>query len=94
MEIVWIAGPYPAGTFPDFSIYREALKERLIFGERVTGDNGYEDPTKLLQSDAMELATYHHAIWAQHEALSGRLNLFNVLRVPFRHRPELHVLRF
>ena len=47
--IVWIHGPFPAGAWPDISIFRHALKDHLDTHERVEADDGYrgESPGKV-----------------------------------------------
>ena len=40
-DIVWIHGPFPAGAWPDISIFRHAMKHHLEEGERVEADKGY-----------------------------------------------------
>ena len=39
--IVWINGPYEAGSWPDINIFRDSLKSHLEENERVEADDGY-----------------------------------------------------
>ena len=39
--ICWLAGPFPAGDFPDVEIFRLGLAEQLREGEKVECDEGY-----------------------------------------------------
>jgi len=39
--LVWINGPFPAGAFPDVSIFRSCLAHELDEDERVEADDGY-----------------------------------------------------
>ena len=39
--IVWTAGPFPAGDFPDLEIFRLYLKDLLGTNERVETYEGY-----------------------------------------------------
>lgn len=50
-HLVWINGPFPAGDWPDISIFRQGLKHMLEENERVEADDGYigEDP-KLIKT--------------------------------------------
>lgn len=89
-DIVWVSGPYACGRNPDVKIYREQLKSRIQPREKVIGDNGYMDPTILLQRDAGDFSNFHTAARARHETVNGRLKRFRVLTVPYRHRRELH----
>ena len=41
-DIVWLNGPYKAGSFADLSIFRRGLKQQLLEdGERAVADDGY-----------------------------------------------------
>jgi hypothetical protein len=40
-HIVWIHGPFPAGSCKDKTIYRIGLKPHLLPGEKVWADDGY-----------------------------------------------------
>lgn len=42
-EIVWIHGPFPAGSFPGLKIFRLALKDSLEEGEMLIADKVYRD---------------------------------------------------
>ena len=47
--LVWINGPFPAGAFPDVTIFRSCLAEELDEDESVEADDGYigEAPHKV-----------------------------------------------
>lgn len=93
-DIVWVAGPYPCGAYPDLRIYRDQLKRRLLPTEKVIADNGYRDPTALLQSEAGEFESFHRMVRARHEGVNGRLKRFKILTTPFRHGRDLHAMCF
>jgi hypothetical protein len=40
-DIVWINGPFPAGSWNDITIFRQSLKSYLEDNERVEADDGY-----------------------------------------------------
>ena len=40
-DCVWINGPFPAGAYPDITIFREGLMTELDDSERVEADDGY-----------------------------------------------------
>ena len=46
--LVWINGPFPAGAFPDVTIFRSCLAHELDEDERAEADDGYivKLPTK------------------------------------------------
>jgi hypothetical protein len=41
--IVWAAGPYPCGLWPDLRIARNQLVHELDYGEMYLADGGYSD---------------------------------------------------
>ena len=40
-NLVWIQGPYPAGTYNDIKIFNQCLRHFLEPGKRVEADKGY-----------------------------------------------------
>ena len=47
-DIVHINGPFPCGSNPDISIFRDCLIHKLEPGEMVEADRGYRgEPTKI-----------------------------------------------
>ena len=40
-DLMWIQGPYPAGSFNDVKIFNKVLRHWLDPGERVKANNGY-----------------------------------------------------
>jgi len=40
-DIVWIAGPFPAGDYPDVTIFELGMMDSLDEGETVEADGGY-----------------------------------------------------
>ena len=85
--IVWVNGPFAAGSYDDLTIFRSALLQELMPGERVETDQGYRgeiacsrpsdyvtDEEKWMKSKAM----------ARHENINGRLKRFNILTHRYR----------
>lgn len=84
-----IAGPYPAGEWPDINIFRDNLKTRLLPNELVEADLGYEGDEKVLDQDScFNLVQWDMKCYvrSRHEHVNQRIKLFQVLNVPFRHR--------
>ena len=40
-HIVWFNGPFKCGANPDITVFRKALKYKLVPGEHVEADRGY-----------------------------------------------------
>jgi len=91
-DIVWINGPYPAGSSPDLSIYTETLRHKLVRNEVVVGDATYRDVT-CVYDDGMNLETLRK-IRARQESVFGRMKIFNVLCHRYRHPLPKHNIIF
>jgi hypothetical protein len=93
--LVWTAGPYRCGCFPDRTIARLAggLHDHLDPTERYIADSGYIDGGKFaftpngLNDADQRLQT---VLRARHETVNGRLKRFRILRNTFRHDLNLH----
>eukprot|EP00171_Calliarthron_tuberculosum_P005219 IDg5219t1 len=90
-DIVWVNGPFPAGSNNDVSIFRLDLKHALLPGERIITDGGYGDercasPNKI----TVEGRGLASEIRARHETVNACFKKFNVLRVMFRHERSKH----
>lgn len=93
-DIVWVCGPYPSGSYPDFVIFCDDLKERLRKGEKVITGNGYNDAKAIKLSDAPGKEEYHRSVRGHREADNGRLKRFKVLTPPFRQGKDRNGLCF
>lgn len=78
-EIIWLNGPFLAGTNPDNKIFRETLKGELLPNEMVICENGYADSQELTKEDAAGHTHYHREISARYETVNMRMKLFRVL---------------
>jgi len=94
-QIVWISGPWPAGSHSDIKIFRSNLKLRLGSQEFVIADSGYGD-TRCLQPPlhAHPMQATYSRIRARHEVVNKRLKQFSVLTRPFRHKLSFHGVCF
>lgn len=93
--IVWINGPYPAGKWPDITIYRHRLKNHLLENEVVEADKGYRgDSTTVCPDDCLTFGEWQlkFHVRARHETVNKRMKDFKVLSDRFRHKVNRHDL--
>ena len=85
-DIVWIRGPYPAGSHDERSIARlpGGLYESLLAGEWVVGDKGYRAAMDPVISPDMDPNGLYARARARHEACNARIKKWKVLDSPFR----------
>lgn len=86
--IVWVAGPYPCGKYPDLSIFRRNLEKRLLVGEKVLADGGYQDAhggTTETPNGLRNFDQYMKQVArARHETINRRFKQFAVLNTTYR----------
>ena len=86
-KIVWIGGPHRAGK-NDNTVFQYELQALLFDDEAIECDMGYGGDARLktpqLGKDTKE-REMKSEVRAQHEAVNGRLKIFNVLNTHFRH---------
>jgi DDE superfamily endonuclease len=98
-NIVWVHGPYPCGSNPDITIFRNGLKQALQQGEeRVEADRGYRGEPLYISTpddclnDDQKIAKAHAR--ARHEHVNRRLKEFSALQQVFRHDINKHATVF
>ena len=79
-EIVWINGPFPWGTFSDLTIFRKALKQKLLQAkEKAIADLGYRgEPNTIIlpnQMDSKMIQQMKSEVRARHEHVNKRLKI-------------------
>lgn len=87
--IVWINGPYPAGQWPDITIFRHRLKTQLLENEVVEADRGYRgDGSTVCPDDCNTFDEWKikFNVRARHETVNKRMKDFKVLESRFRHK--------
>jgi hypothetical protein len=90
-DIVWLNGPYEAGTWNDIKIFRDSLMSNLDPGERVEADDGYvgEAPrhVKCPMSFANPLKNrrMQGIVRSRHETINKRFKQWGCLVQRFRH---------
>lgn len=93
--IVWTNGPFKAGK-PDAEVFKDDLVHLLAEDEVVEADGGYRGHNKLMAPTVATSRVDRKAksvVRGRHENINGRLKIFNVLVVPFRHsnpRNQMH----
>lgn len=94
-HLVWINGPFPCGANPDITIFRSALKWRLLPGEQVEADMGYRGEPLFVslpddyRSNQHKISKNHAR--ARHKQINRRLKTFECLHQTFRHDLSKHV---
>ncbi|CAB9528703.1 unknown protein [Seminavis robusta] len=86
-HIVWTNGPFPAGK-GDGTICIEGLLNYLAEDEGVEVDAGYKGHPKFkapVVATSRKDRKEKSVVRGRHEAINGRLKIFNVLVAPFRH---------
>lgn len=94
-DIVWTAGPFRAGRYPDITIFRIGGLRQLLLdaGERAEADAGYrgEPLTIDLPNDGQAFMYCRKKQARQrHETVNERFKNWTCLKVAFRHDIALH----
>jgi len=92
-NICHLNGPFPPGDWPDLSIFRHELKEKLDEGERCNADDGYggEDPSTIVSTRGIrfmeepKLKYLRQRLRNRHETCNERIKHFRVLKLQFHH---------
>ena len=97
-DIVHTNGPFPCGSFPDITIFRQCLIHKLERGEMVEGDRGYRgEPTKIRLP--VDYWTDHQRkqksrARACQETVNRRFKQFGALQQVYRHDLSTHRIVF
>ena len=93
--LCWIAGPFPAGDFPDVEIFMLGLADELADGERVEVDEGYTGDLPIRpKSDFggnQEWKIMKGHARARHENINRLFKQFGILGQKFRHSRHKHM---
>lgn len=96
--IVWVNGPFRCGEFSDIKIFREALKDMLLPGEKVEADDGYKGEPNYIRrpmnavSESDKRAKQNAR--ARHETINSQIKGFKCLSTSFRHALSKHAFFF
>jgi len=94
-DIVHINGPFPCGAFPDISIFRLGLKQKLLRAkEKAQADLGYRGEYGTLivpnEFDSKAIKRLKADVRARHETVNKRFKQFGALSRVFRHDLDKH----
>ncbi len=94
-DIVWLSGPYPAGSFADITIFRTGgLKEMLLAaGERAEADLGYRGEPETIElplSGHIDTHVGKARARMRHETCNKRFKQWACINSRFRHSFEYH----
>ena len=93
-DICWTNGPFPCGAWPDISIFRSGLMEKLRPGERVEADRGYRGQADKVrvpdQFENLEEKQKKQRARSRHETVNRRFKQFKILKHDFRHSLQKH----
>lgn len=87
--MVWVNGPFAAGSWPDLRIFKAHLLPNLLSGEKVIADRGYRHVSCVYTFGENDI--FCARVRARHETCNRRLKEFGVLSQRFRHRLTRHV---
>jgi hypothetical protein len=92
--IVWVNGPYPAGSWPDLVIAQHILPNALLPGEQYIADDTYRTAEALLPEDAATVEEYHFmaAARARHEQVNRLFKFFKIVADRFGRKVSKHGL--
>ena len=100
-RIVWINGPFPAGTHdPDIFVLPNGLRSRIPAGKRVVADSAYRRNAILdvvsvpNNADTREVCLFKRRVRARQETIFLRMKKFDVLTTNFRHGEAYHKVVF
>ena len=87
-QVVWIAGPYPAGH-NDIMIFKRpnGLAAKVPPGKKVVADEGYQGSDVVAlrnQFDIAEVKEFKQRVKARHETFNSRLKAFDIISQAFR----------
>jgi hypothetical protein len=95
-DIVWIYGPFACGRWPDMKIFKSKLINKLLPGEKVEADMGYNGDKVRKPNDYFshnEKKAKKRAR-ARHETVNRRLKQWGCLNQKWRHGRQKHELAF
>jgi len=94
-EIVWISGPYPAGSWPDLRIARDWIIYEIEEGEMILADGGHCDGHQFFMTPNGQNDDDQHMkaiARARHETINRRFKQWDILGSRWRHPLDRHGL--
>jgi hypothetical protein len=94
-KLIWMSGPWPAGTYNDIKIFKEKGLARKLqkHGKKGIADSGYNGYPQLLslpnnKHDDKEVMQFKSRARLRHEGFNRMLKTFDCLSDTFRHSKE------
>jgi hypothetical protein len=93
-DLVWMNGPFEAGTYNDAAIFKKkGLKDKLIStGKKAIADGGYRGYPKIVSTpnsyDSDEVKLFKSRARQRNEKFNGTMKTFECLSSRFRHSKE------
>lgn len=87
--VVWVNGPFPAGSNPDLVVFRkpDGLRSKIPAGKKVIADNVYASEPLCSVSNPLDseaLKKFKARVKARQESFNNRIKAFNILSSRFR----------
>ena len=96
-QLVWINGPFPAGTQdPEIFVLSNGLKNRIPAGKKVIADRayGWKSLANVVRiknrGNTAEVRMFKRQVRARMESVFAKMKVFDILTIPFRHEQKYH----
>ena len=93
-DIVWVAGPFPPGDYPDVEIFQIGMMNYLDEGETVEADAGYGGDIPVRTPDDfggnIEWRRMKGRARACHETVNGAIKQYAIMNEVYRHSVHKH----
>ena len=93
-DIVWIAGPFPAGDYNDVEIFQLGMMNYLDEGETVEADSGYTGDLPVCTPDDfggnIKWRRMKGRARARHETINGAIKHYAIMGGVYRHSLHKH----
>jgi hypothetical protein len=98
-RVVWLNGPFPAGTNDVKTFSRHGLKQKLLdASKKAIGDKGYVGHPEAVSTynvhDSRGVTKFKSRALKRHETYNGLTKRFDCLSTRFRHGPDRFKTRF
>ena len=93
-KLVWINGPFKAGSHNDVRIFKDDLIHKIPTGKKVIADRGYAGLEKCVcipsTRDAPHVRKFSSRVRCRHETFNGRIKNFSSMNETWIHGIEKH----
>ena len=99
-HVVWVSGPFPAGTQdPEIFAMPGGLKDKIRDGKKVIADSAYKRKTLPMISannfaDSPDVRLFKRRVRARQESIFAKMKVFGILTSTFRHGEDFHCVVF